>query len=150
MEAKASFVLNFAFNGGVRRSFVSIPTSPKNACRFTVKAAVREINSSNELDMALLDAGDRLAVLQFSAGWCGPCRVIAPIFESFSEKYKDVVFLYMQTDKNDDLKKLTQTLAIRMLPTFRFYHNGKRVDHLSSAKAALLEQAIIDNSPKKD
>ena len=34
-----------------------------------------------------------VSILQFSASWCGPCKVISPKFDEFSEKYPDAVFL---------------------------------------------------------
>ncbi|KAB0352993.1 hypothetical protein FD754_017850 [Muntiacus muntjak] len=47
---------------------------------------------------ALNSAGDKLVVVDFSATWCGPCKMIKPFFHSLSEKYSNVVFLEVDVD----------------------------------------------------
>lgn len=38
-------------------------------------------------------------VANFSASWCGPCRVIAPLYAELSEKYPSLMFLTIDVDK---------------------------------------------------
>uniref|UniRef100_A0A8C2P1R2 Thioredoxin domain-containing protein n=1 Tax=Capra hircus TaxID=9925 RepID=A0A8C2P1R2_CAPHI len=47
---------------------------------------------------ALNSAGEKLVVVDFSATWCGPCKMIKPFFHSLSEKYSNVVFLEVDVD----------------------------------------------------
>eukprot|EP00965_Chrysotila_dentata_P052850 1752944-Pleurochrysis_carterae.AAC.5 len=56
-------------------------------------AKVIEVSSTEEFDEALKSAGDSLVVIDYSTSWCGPCKIIAPKFEEFSENYKNVAFL---------------------------------------------------------
>ena len=56
-------------------------------------AVVIEISSQDEFDKALEGAGGSLVVIDYSTSWCGPCKIIAPKFDEFSEQYKNVAFL---------------------------------------------------------
>lgn len=57
------------------------------------QAVVIEISSQEEFDKALDGAGGSLVVIDYSTSWCGPCKIIAPKYDEFSEQYKNVAFL---------------------------------------------------------
>ena len=56
-------------------------------------AIVIDIGTTDEFNDALEGAGDSLVVVDYSTSWCGPCKIIAPKFDEFSEKYSSVAFL---------------------------------------------------------
>ena len=60
-------------------------------------AVVIDISSADEFNDALESAGDSLVVVDYSTSWCGPCKIIAPKFDEFSETYKNVAFLKVHT-----------------------------------------------------
>ena len=57
------------------------------------QAVVIDISSTEEFNEALEKAGDALVVVDYSTSWCGPCKIIAPKFDEFSEQYTNVSFL---------------------------------------------------------
>ena len=62
--------------------------------------------------------GDKPAVIDFYADWCGPCRSIAPALEELSEQYKDQLVIYkIDTDKEVELSGM---FGIQSIPTFLF------------------------------
>lgn len=55
--------------------------------------AVVDIDGETAFDKTISSAGSSLVVVDYSTTWCGPCKVIAPKFDEFSDKYPDAVFL---------------------------------------------------------
>ncbi|MDC0534256.1 thioredoxin [Francisellaceae bacterium] len=75
----------------------------------------------SEFDEAVLK--EELPVLvDFWAEWCGPCRMIAPIFEELSEKYEGKVkFVKVDVDSNPE----TPTkFGVRGIPTLMLFKSG--------------------------
>ena len=59
-----------------------------------------------------------IAVVDFSAVWCGPCKMVAPVLEEVSEELSDVNFFNIDVDKNMELAqeyKITNIPAILVL-----------------------------------
>lgn len=62
--------------------------------------------------------GDKPAIVDFYATWCGPCRTISPILEELAKEYKDQIYIYkVDTDQE---KELAAAMGIRSLPTLLF------------------------------
>jgi len=108
-------------------------------------AEVKDISSTEEFNAALDGAGDALTVVDYSTSWCGPCKIIAPKFEEFSDKYKDVVFLKVMGDSSPAADKLMRSQGVRALPSFHFWKGGKQIDSISGAKTQALQDAIEAN-----
>lgn len=62
--------------------------------------------------------GDKPAIIDFYADWCGPCKAVAPVLEELSETYKGQVDIYkLDTDQEQELSAL---FGIQSIPTFLF------------------------------
>lgn len=62
--------------------------------------------------------GDKPAIVDFYASWCGPCRSIAPILEELAKEYAGQIRIYkVNTDKEQEL---AAAFGIRSLPTLLF------------------------------
>lgn len=62
--------------------------------------------------------GDKPAIIDFYADWCGPCKSIAPLLEELSDQYKDQIVIYkIDTDKETELSTL---FGIQSIPTLLF------------------------------
>lgn len=59
--------------------------------------------------------GEKPAVIDFYATWCGPCRMVAPLLKSLAKEYQDQIIVYkVDTDKQ---KELSADMGIQSLPT---------------------------------
>ncbi len=71
---------------------------------------------------------DKLIVVDWTAEWCGPCKMIAPQFTRLASEYADkAVFLKVDVDAN---RELAQEHAIKAMPTFHFWKNGDKADEV--------------------
>ncbi|KAI8981305.1 thioredoxin [Trametes punicea] len=78
-------------------------------------------------------------VFDFWATWCGPCRLISPVFEQLSEKNPQIKFYTVDVDEAEDI---AQEVGIRAMPTFMAFQNGNKVNELVGANPAGLQNMI--------
>jgi thioredoxin 1 len=146
-------------------AFVSAPLAPRrlgahaqtlSACRPRGATLMRparqapqmlvvEVSSTTEMDTVLRAAGDSLVVVDYSTTWCGPCKVIAPLYEEMSERFTDVVFVKVMGDATPESGELMKREGIRAVPAFHFWKTGNRVLDFTGAKAKAIEEGILEH-----
>ena len=82
-----------------------------------------------------------VVVVDFWAGWCAPCRTFAPIYETTSEKYPDVVFGKVDTEAQTEL---AGRFEIRSIPTLMLVREKVILYSRPGAVPAQAFEAILD------
>ncbi|XP_059781266.1 thioredoxin isoform X2 [Balaenoptera ricei] len=80
---------------------------------------VKQIESKYAFQEALNSAGENLVVVDFSATWCGPCKMIKPFFHDVASECE-----------------------VKCMPTFQFFKKGQKVGEFSGANKEKLEATI--------
>src|SRR4030043_508491 len=82
-------------------------------------------------------------LVDFWASWCGPCRIVGPIFEELSNEYSGKVkFAKVNVDENP---KTPATFGVRSIPTLIMFKGGKAVDQIIGASP----KSQLENIVKK-
>ena len=71
--------------------------------------------------------GDELTVIDFSATWCMPCRMLAPILEQVANVLTNVSFYNIDIDENEEIAKRYRIFSV---PTLVAFKKGKVIDSL--------------------
>lgn len=82
---------------------------------------MKELNISN-FDAEI--AAAEIALVDFFATWCGPCRMIAPVLEEVDRETGDVSVFKIDVDQNP---ALADRFAIEAVPTLLFFKKGELI-----------------------
>lgn len=85
---------------------------------------------------------DKLAVVDFHANWCGPCKTLGPVIDKLSEEREDVVVGKLNVDSNSDL---AQKYRVRSIPTVIFMKDGEEVSRMAGANSIDAYNKQIDS-----
>lgn len=100
---------------------------------------VHQVESEEDYDQQLINAGSKLVVVDFFATWCGPCKKISPAFADLHTVFPDVVYLKVDVEIASEV---SDRYKIRAMPTFLFVHDGKELDRQTGADLTKLIDRI--------
>lgn len=95
--------------------------------------------------------GNKPAIIDFYADWCGPCRMLAPVMDEIAKEYAGKIIVYkVDTDKE---RELASNLGISSLPTLVFIPvNGNpqaTMGALPKAELVKIINEVLLNEPAK-
>jgi len=95
------------------------------------------IDLTNENFESTTNSG--VALVDFWAPWCGPCRMIAPVIEELAEEFEGKAAICKVN--TDEQQELSTKFGVRSIPTIVFMKDGEVVDTMVGAAS---KQAFTD------
>ncbi|AWG22983.1 thiol reductase thioredoxin [Flavobacterium faecale] len=93
----------------------------------------------NEDTLANLVAENNKVVVQYSASWCGNCRIMKPKFKKLATENEAVTFVIVDAENFPESRKLAN---VSNLPTFATFVDGKLVNETQTNKQEVLIELV--------
>lgn len=78
-------------------------------------------------------------IVQYSAGWCGNCRLMKPKFKRLSAENEELTFIIVDAEKQPESRKLA---SVKNLPTFATFKSGTLLNQVQTTKEEQLKILI--------
>jgi thiol-disulfide isomerase/thioredoxin len=88
-----------------------------------------------------LVAENETVVVQYTATWCGNCRIMKPKFKKLSNENESVAFVIVDAEKFPKSRKLA---TVDNLPTFATFKNGAKVNQTQTNKFEVLKELVAE------
>lgn len=105
----------------------------------SITMGVQQIKSYDEFKQ--VTGTDKVVVIDFWATWCGPCKMISPIFEKIADTPAGEKLGFYKVDV-DEQSQIASEVGIRAMPTFVFFKNGEKIETVVGADPSKLQAAI--------
>ena len=97
---------------------------------------LKELEADN---LAEIIQGNDVVLVQFSATWCGNCRIMKPKFKKMASENESATFIIADAEKFPESRKLAD---VSNLPTFAAFKGGKLVNQVQTNKTDVLTQLV--------
>ncbi|WP_299291488.1 thioredoxin [Nitrosopumilus sp.] len=87
----------------------------------------------NDSNFQQIISSETPTLVDFWAEWCGPCKMMHPVFESLDKKYPKIKFARVNVDQNQGI---SMKYGVQSIPTFIMFKAGMVVDQMMGAVGA--------------
>ncbi len=99
---------------------------------------MQELTQDN---LAEIVSNNETVVVQFSATWCGNCRIMKPKFKKLASENENTTFVIVDAEKFPESRKMA---TVDNLPTFATFKNGEFVKQTQTNKADVLQELVSE------
>lgn len=93
-------------------------------------------------NLAEIVASNDTVIVQYSASWCGNCRIIKPKFKKMASENENITFVLADAENFPESRKLA---TVDNLPTFAAFKNGLLVNQTQTNKTEVLLEFVENN-----
>jgi thioredoxin 1 len=93
-------------------------------------------------NLAEIVSANHTVIVQYSASWCGNCRIIKPKFKKAASENEGATFVIADAENFPESRKLA---AVDNLPTFAAFKNGVLINQTQTNKTEVLLEFIENN-----
>jgi thiol-disulfide isomerase/thioredoxin len=97
---------------------------------------LKELNEDNL--QSIINDNDNV-VVQYSAGWCGNCRIMKPKFKKLASENETALFIVADAEKFPESRKLAN---VDNLPTFATFNKGEFKGQVQTNKFEVLKELV--------
>lgn len=97
---------------------------------------VQELSKDNLNELV---ANNDTVVVQYSATWCGNCRIMKPKVKKLASELEDITFIIADAEKFPESRKLAN---VDNLPTFATFKNGEFINQVQTNKFDVLKDLV--------
>lgn len=97
---------------------------------------VQELNQDNLQELV---TSNETVVVQYSASWCGNCRIMKPKVKKLARELEEVTFIIADAEKFPESRQLA---TVDNLPTFATFKNGAFVNQVQTNKFDVLKELV--------
>ncbi|KAG8690242.1 hypothetical protein FRC08_010591 [Ceratobasidium sp. 394] len=109
-------------------------------------SSITPINSLEEF-RTIINSG-KIIVVDFWAPWCGPCRLMSPVFEKLAKEEalnQGVEYYKVDIEERQDI---AGELGVRSIPAFMTFQNGAKVEDILGARPDALVGLVANARTK--
>ena len=99
----------------------------------------------NEDTLQNIVSENRKVVVQYSASWCGNCRIMKPKFKKMATENEDITFVLVDAENSPESRKLAN---VSNLPTFATFVDGKLLNETQTNKTEVLAELVNEIAAK--
>ena len=97
---------------------------------------LQELNQDNLNELV---ANNPTVIVQFSATWCGNCRIMKPKFKKLATENEDIAFVIVDAEKFPESRKMA---TVDNLPTFATFKDGAFKNQVQTNKFDILKELV--------
>ncbi|KAA1245345.1 co-chaperone YbbN [Aquimarina sp. RZ0] len=97
---------------------------------------IQELTADN---LSEIIEANNTVIVQYSATWCGNCRIMKPKFKKLASEKSDAIFIIVDAEKNPESRKMA---TVDNLPTFATFQSGTFVNQVQTNKFDVLKELV--------